>query len=105
MKVYVLNSPVLTTYGTYNFRRLILGEAQELLSLGFISAVGHESTADFMSKVLGVTIPCERRQIAMEVGDNAIVFKLLARLPEGKILDKEELARIPWELGLLRRIQ
>ena len=70
-------------------------EARQLLSENrWQSAVGHEATARIVSKVLGVEVPAERRQVRLEEGDRVLVFQLLQRLPEGKVLGEEELAEI-----------
>ena len=103
--VYVLNTPVLTSYGTFRFTRISRGEARSLLADGFTSAVGHQGTAEVMTRLLGVEIPMNRVQVAMEPGDRAIVFRLLTRLPEGVVLTAEELAALPFELGLLERVE
>jgi len=41
----------------------------------------------------------------MEPDDRAIVFRLLARLAEGQVLDAEQLSKIPYEFGLLQRLE
>jgi hypothetical protein len=40
----------------------------------------------------------------MQPGDQALVLRLTARLPEGAVLDADALARHPHELGLLTRL-
>jgi len=103
-KIYILNSPILTAYGRYTFKPVSLEEAKNLLSSSkFVSAVGHASTAQFLSRLLGVHVPAQRVRVEMQPGDIAIVFRLLERLPEGKVLSEEELQQIPYQLGLLRR--
>jgi hypothetical protein len=46
-----------------------------------------------------------RVAIQMQPGDRAIVFRLLTRLPEGVVLSAEELTALPFELGLLERVE
>jgi hypothetical protein len=99
--LYVLNSPILTSFGSYSYKPISLREAIEQLKQGFVSAVGHEATASFLSQLTGITIPVNRIQIQMKSGDKAIVFQVLQRLPEGKVLTAEELKTIPYRLGLL----
>ena len=101
--LYMLNTPILTEYGSFNFRKSSLPEVKELLSQGFTSAIGHEGTATLMSQLTGVDIPVNRVAIKMQPGDMAIVFRLLTRLPEGKILTQEELEKVPYEFGILER--
>jgi len=69
-------------------------EAKQLLSNGFISAVGHQSTAEIMSVVLGIPVPYNRVQVYLEPGDEAVCFVLRTRLPEGRVLSKEELQQL-----------
>ncbi|PYB68555.1 hypothetical protein DMB44_04265 [Thermoplasma sp. Kam2015] len=101
--LFVLNTPILTEYGVYTFSRISVEEAKELISNGFVSAIGHEGTAVVLSEILGTKIPMSRVAIKMQPGDKAIVFRLLERLPEGKILSTDELKQLKFELGLLER--
>jgi hypothetical protein len=75
-------------------RIVSVDEAKQLLANGFISAVGHQSTAQLMSAVLGISVPYCRAQIYLEPGDQAVGFVLKGRPPEGKVLTAEELQRI-----------
>ncbi len=104
MKVFVLNTPVLTEFGRYDFKKITLEEARAIIKDGFISAVGHKGAAEFLTKIFGIEIPYNRVPIHMGVGDIAVVLRVLVRLPEGKILSAEEIDSIPYELGLLERI-
>ena len=104
-KVYVFNSPVLTGYGDWRFSGpLSAGAGRELLAGGFISAVGHEGAARFLSAVLLLEVPRARATIHMAKGDQALVLRLRERLPEGRTLTHEEMHRLPFELGMLERI-
>ena len=101
--LYILNTPILTEYGNYSFRKSSLSEVKELLSQGFVSAIGHEGTAALMAHLTGMQIPVNRVAIKMQPGDIAIVFRMLTRLPEGKIVTQEELEKVPYEFGILER--
>ncbi len=104
MTTYIINSPILTAYGHWQFDGPISKvEAVALLQDGFVSAIGHSASADVLSNYLSIEIPVNRIQISMLTGDKALVLRLLSRLPEGKVLDHEELVRIPFELGVLTR--
>jgi len=67
-----------------------VGEVKALLKEGFISAVGHESTARVLSKLLGTEVPFNRAQISIKEGDVIVSFQFLIRLPEGKVLGEDE---------------
>lgn len=68
----------------------------------FISAMGHSSTAQVMSMVLGVDIPMNRLSLEeVEVGSQILCFKLKRRAPEGVILTIEEIEEIGYEWKLL----
>ncbi len=103
---YVLNSPVLTGYGSWVFSGpLSVAQAREFLSAGkFCSAIGHESTAELLSRLLQLDIPFHRQAVVMAPGDDALVFRLHDRLPEGQLLTLSSLASLPHEFGVLKRV-
>jgi len=70
-------------------------QVKQVLKGGFTSAVGHEPTAQLMSKLLNIPVPFNRIQVALNVGDILVVLQLLQRLPEGKVLSEEEIQAFP----------
>jgi hypothetical protein len=60
------------------------------------SAIGHESTANLISDVLGISVPVNRSTILMQPGDVGIHFFLKQRLPEGTILGEADLKKIQY---------
>jgi hypothetical protein len=103
-KMYVLNTPLLTNWGTFLYGQITIEQAKKLLQKPFTSAIGHEGTATLLSKLLGIEIPVNRVAIKMQPGDRAVVFQVLQRLPEGAVLTEEELRKIPYSLGLLQML-
>jgi len=65
-----------------------------LVNNEWISFIGHESTAKVMSAVLGMEIPTNRTSVKLSEGDTVVVFQILQRLPEGKVLSDEELKSV-----------
>ena len=105
-KLYLMNTPVLTSYGVFEYQSISLSTAKSLLySRDFISAIGHDSTAQVLTELLGMKIEKNRIQVHMEEGDQAIIFKLKQRPPEGKILTKEEIEQIGYEFALLEKTE
>ncbi|GJL77002.1 YddF family protein [Nitrosomonas sp.] len=103
---YLINSPILTSYGEWQFSGpLTVVDARARLNGNFISAIGHQSSAAFLSTLLKMEIPVNRIEINMQPDDAALVLRLKSRLPEGKVLTHDEIHRIPYELGWLVRIR
>jgi hypothetical protein len=71
-------------------RPITLERVKSLLELGFESVVGHQSTAEILSNLLGIEVPVNRVAIKLQSGDILIVFQLSVRLAEGQVLSKEE---------------
>ena len=105
-RLYVLNSPIIpiknetectaivTRTKDLNFIKSEL--RHYLFNIGYelISAIGHESTAILLSQLLELEIKTNRIAIELAEDDIAIAFTLEFRLPEGKVLSKEELENI-----------
>lgn len=103
--LYLLNSAVLPAFGHYSFEGpLTIAQAQDIASNGFVSAIGHEGAAALLGQLLDQPVLMNRKAIKLVSGDQAIVLRLGQRLPEGKILDYKALLGIPFELGLLTRL-
>ncbi len=103
--IYLLNTPILTAYGSYKFEPITVKKVRKLLQENeWRSAIGHDSTASMLSEILGMFVAKNRVAITMQKGDIAIVFKLKQRPPEGAILTKDELEKIGFEFAKLVKI-
>jgi len=78
-------------------REVSVETVKELLAGGFESAIGHESTAALLTKLLGVEVKADRRQITIDTNTVLVVFQLMSRLPEGKVLTEEELKQLQYK--------
>ncbi len=104
--IYVLNGPILTNFGLYRYDKISTLEAKKNLQNNtFVSAVGHEATAIFLSELLETEIEYRRLTVEMQTGDTAIVFHLLERLEEGEILSLKELCDKDYTFGLLKKLE
>ncbi len=106
LPVGLFNGTVATTNGLYRIEDIDIDSAKRyILQNGFVSAIGHEATAEIMSEVLGFNIKMNRIQFHQEVGQIAIVFKLNERPPEGEVLNREEIERIGYSFKLMKRYE
>jgi Domain of unknown function (DUF1874) len=58
-----------------------------------------------LSELLSIYCPFNRERIALQAGDSAIVLRLLCRLTEGKLLERQEISLLPYQFGLLQRLE
>jgi len=82
---------------TLTVEEISVERTKEELSKGFTSVIGHPDTAKLLTELLDVNVPANRIAIKLNHGDSVIVFQLLTRLPEGKVLTKEELEKLPYK--------
>jgi hypothetical protein len=105
--LYILNSLIIPVDFKNNQGYVIslweidLETARKIVrEMPFTSAVGHEATAKVLTELLGVEIPYNRITVKMKEGDAGLHFVLRTRLPEGKVLNEEELRQLDFELVL-----
>ena len=104
---YILNSAVITTAGKYEYCLISIAEAKAWIAAGpYLSTIGYQETCDALSALTGERVVCNRRQIAMQNGDEALVFRLTVRLADpalkGRISDPDFI-RANSEIGVLRK--
>lgn len=106
MKVGIFNGTVATTNGVYKISDISVDDARALIcKYGFISAIGHKSTAEAISDAFNINIPMDRINFKQQVGQKAVVFKLNERPPEGSILCREEIETIGYSFKLMERLE
>lgn len=110
--LYLMNSAVLTTAGTYKYTVLdpyeayryfdeLRGEEVDLNKL-VKSAIGYEQTAAYMSQILNYDVEVNRDMVTLEPGDEALICKLKYRVQDPKSKGQEVPPEYEW--GLLVRI-
>lgn len=107
-KLFIFNTTIIVNDGVYSMKTVDLDEAREIISSSpnFISAIGHSSTAEIISTVLGADVPENRINASFDnIGDKALCFKLNSRPKEGSILDLQQLQEIGFTWKLLERIE
>jgi hypothetical protein len=109
-KLAILNTSIVTADGSYTLESITPESALYLArsavgaeGAGIDSAVGHESTAQILSTLLGVEVPVNRQLFAQQVHQQALIFKLNGRPEPGKELSQEELEAIGFSFKLLTR--
>lgn len=105
---YILNSAVITTPGTYQYITGDAEKARRWLAEGeYTSTIGYQETCDALAAFTGVSVACNRQQIKMQDGDEALVFRLTVRLGDpalkGKINDPDFIKK-NCEIGILRKM-
>lgn len=106
MPLAILNTSILTASGSYTLRDITLEEARDLVENNELdSAVGHASTAQVMTALLGVRIFANRQLFVQNPGQQALVFKINGRPEEGKILTAAEIEEIGYKFQLLTRTE
>jgi len=106
-KIYLSNAfslSMLSSFPAYlRVREVSLEDVKKLLSCesNFVSAVGHQATAELLSRLLNIPIPFNRIQVSLNTQDILVVFQLTTRLEEGKILTEEELVKLQYKFLLV----
>lgn len=108
-KLALLNCAICTENGKYELKEIKNPDdlAEVVKQNGgyknLISAIGHQATADILTKLLGTKIIINRIEFKQEINQAAIIFKLNGRIPEGKVLTMQEIEQIGYTFKLLIR--
>jgi hypothetical protein len=97
MTLYLMSTTVIPhgADGTWTMATISHREAAHLASgQPFVSAVGHDSSAEAMTAALGVQVAANRITVTPVPGDQFLCLRLLSRAPEGVILNRSELDAI-----------
>lgn len=105
--IAILNGAIITADGEYSCQTISLAEAKQLVQLapGTLSAVGHQATAEILTDLLGIEVTFNRINFHQKPGQQALIFKLNSRPPEGIILSRNEIEAFGYQFQLLSRRQ
>ena len=96
------------TEGFVNTAAQGLGASPDDLTTNYVSAIGHQATADAFNAIFKPNptqeVHVNRIPATMSRDDVAICLKVLGRLQEGQILTLEELERVGYEFYLVKMI-
>ena len=101
--IHLLNTTIIPATAPAAFtargRTVTVEEARGLVEGGFVSHIGHESTAQIFSELLGVPVPMDRRP--WDATGIGLILQLNGRPPEGRILTREEIEAIGYTLRVM----
>ena len=101
---YILNTAVIGRPGHYEYKLLTELEAEAWLRQGrFVSRVAYREAAQLIQDRFDVRCPLSREPIVMQPGDEALVVRLMHRLPDPDATGHVDPRDDGWEIGLLRR--
>lgn len=92
------------THVTFEVREVTSSESRDLLSEDLESFIGHQDTAEILSRELGLLVPVNRQKAEVRDGESFIVAQYIGpRLPEGTtVLPKD--AHIKFYLCTMRSL-
>jgi hypothetical protein len=93
-RVYLLSSMIIPLsfeyeLATLTIREVSVEEARGILKRGFTSAVGHEPTARFLSRILNLKVEVNRETVYIDEGDVAITIQFRERIQKIELTEEE----------------
>ena len=105
---YILNSAVLTDFGTYSYQKTTVERARLFISQANpLSTIGYKETAEALGLLLDIPTPdVNRQQIKMQKLETALVFRLTKRVAntEDKGRLSAQFVTENHEIGFLTRV-
>ncbi len=104
--VYIANSFSLNMLAIVpadlSVKEITVEDVKKLLNENqFLSVIGHEATANILTEILQTSIKANRVPLKIGRNDKLIIFQILKRLEEGKILSPEEIKDLPTKFFLV----
>jgi hypothetical protein len=98
-KIVLLNAVSMTMIpngGNISAEPISVEEVRKLVKSGvqIESYIGHAGTAQLVSQLLGIEVPTNRAMFVAKEPSEAIIVSITERLPEGKVLSREELEQL-----------
>jgi hypothetical protein len=82
--------------------RITEEDVKEILRMyQWTSAVGHESTAQLLTKRLGINIPCNRATVSLDKKTALLVAQLMGPRKECREMSQEEIEKYPIDFFLV----
>ena len=105
-RLVLLNAPVLTSFGTFEFVQISTQKAREIIAEAerIESAIGHAATAEIMTELLDYKVETNRIEFFQTTEDSALIFRLKKRIGEGQVLNRAEIEKIGYEFGVLKKL-
>ena len=106
-RIVFCNSPYMAGYGSFRHTEISLEEAEKLVSEcgdNWLSAIGHESTAQLLSELFGKQIPINRIDYQYQTGDVQLILRLKKRQPEGSVLNREALDKVGYSFSIIEAV-
>lgn len=104
---YLLNSAVIPVGcdGVYRYRTVSKEEAVTWLQTNeFESRVGYPENALFIHRISGVHVMVERSEHSMEIGDEALVLRLVYRQQDGNKRNRTKPTDEDFIFGIMERL-